>query len=379
MYLRRLRLRDFRNYEHLDISFSSGITILHGPNGAGKTNLLEAIRLAASGEALRAQEGQEMIRLGQAFGFVAGEFVGNGRDLRLEVALARTGQRRVKVDGAAKRRVDLIGLAPVVHFSADDIVVVKGEPAARRRLIDTELSAISRRYYFHLGRYRRALEQRNRLLKDVRAGRGRRGSLAPWDRALARYGAPLMVDRHEFITALGPEASAAHRVMTGGEGGFVVEYRPSVACLEAQSIGATGEDRTRLVENIAKEIEAAVREETGADVGRGTTGLGPHRDDVELRLRGQPARGFASQGEQRSCAVAIRLGLARVVGRVTGESPALLLDDVLSELDARYREGVFAACEGAEQVVITCCDVNDIPAEARVNGTTLEVSDGRLI
>lgn len=379
MYLRRLRLRDFRNYDDLDASLPSGTVILHGPNGAGKTNLLEAICLVASGESLRAHEGSEMIRLGQAFGFVSGDFVREDRDMRLEVALARTGQRRVKVDGATKRRTDLIGQAPLIHFSADDIGVVKGEPAARRRLIDTELSAISRGYYFHLGRYRRALDQRNRLLKDVRAGRGHRGSLTPWERALARYGAHVMLERLEFIACLGPEASSAHAVLTGGTRDLVVQYRPSVACLDAQSVGAGGEERTRLVENIASEVESALRDQQGADVHRGVTGMGPHRDDVELLLRGQSARGFASQGEQRSCAVAIRMGLAAVVARVTGERPLLLLDDVLSELDARYRLGVFAACEGAEQVVVTCCDVDDIPAEARVNGTTREVRDGRLV
>jgi DNA replication and repair protein RecF len=378
MYLRHLELRDFRNYGHVSAEFGRGHVVLHGPNGAGKTNLLEAICVAASGTSPRARTTEELVHWGCEYGFVGGGFVRAENGVQLEVGLA-PGQRQIKVNGAVKRRADLIGVAPVVYFCADDIGVVKGEPGVRRRLVDTELSAVSRSYYFQLTRYRRAIEQRNRVLKDLRARRGRQDALGPWDRAAARYGAGLILARREFLALLGPEVSQAHSTLTGGKQSFVMEYRPSVELRNEQTRGSGGKDRPALVEELAKVLAEMFGRERGADIAQGATGRGPHREDVELLLGGQQVRAFGSQGEQRVCALAIRMGLATVVEQMTGERPVLLLDDVLSELDARHRAGVFAACGQVDQVIITCCDAEDIPAEAGEWAQSYEVRDGRLV
>jgi DNA replication and repair protein RecF len=379
MYLRRLELRDFRNWACLDLTLPEGMVIFHGANGAGKTNLLESVCLAAAGDSPRAHESQEMIRLGEDVAFVRTDFHGTEHRPRLEVGLARSGQKQLKINGAPKRRSDLIGLAPVVYFSADDIAIIKGEPGARRRLLDIEISAISQSYYFEMNRYRRSAEQRNRLLKDIRAGRARPDSLDPWDRSLAKHGAAVTLKRHEFISALAPESATAHGLLTGHASDFSVAYRPSVGPLELQGTGTHVEDSSSLVENNAIHLEARLREERGSDILRGSTGSGPHRDDIEVLLRGEPVRLFGSQGEQRTCAVALRIGLTSVVRAATGDRPVLLLDDVLSELDARYRAGVFAACGQAQQVIITCCDPADIPSQARESAASFEVRDGRLV
>jgi DNA replication and repair protein RecF len=379
MYVRSLEVRDFRNYQRLEVEFAPGMVVIHGPNGVGKTNLLESICLAASGESPRAREIQETIRCGREYAFVRAELRGGGRELRLEVGLARSGQSQIKINGVVKRRVDLAGLAPVVYFSADDLGVIKGDAAARRQLLDRELSAVSRSYYHHLLRYRRSLEQRNRLLKELRAGRGRPDALGAWDRALARYGASLVLERTLFVSALAPQAARAHALLVGGTEEFVIRYRPSVACFRGQEPTAAREDRARMVGNMANRLEAVMREQREMDISRGATGSGPHRDDLELLLRGAPVRAFGSQGEQRACAVAIRLGLAALLGGLAGGSPVLLLDDVLSELDARYRAGVFRACAQAEQVVITCCDLADIPDGTRSAALVFEVRDGWLV
>jgi len=379
MYLHRLELRDFRNWSRLDLTLPEGMVIFHGPNGAGKTNLLESICLAAAGDSPRAHESQDMIRLAEEVAFVRADFHGLDRRPRLEIGLARSGQKQVKVNGAPKRRSDLIGLAPVVYFSADDIAVIKGEPSARRRFLDAEISAISQSYYFQLIRYRRSLEQRNRLLKDIRSGRARPSALDPWDRSLAKHGAAVIVKRRGFAADLAPEAAAAHDLLTGHARGLVVAYRPSIGPLDEQDSRAALEEPASLVGNIAIHLESVWREERQNDILRGATGAGPHRDDLEVLLRGEPVRLFGSQGEQRTCAVALRIGLASVVRSATGDRPVLLLDDVLSELDARYRAGVFAACAQAQQVIITCCDPADIPAQARESAASFEVRDGRLI
>jgi len=385
MFVRCVELRDFRNYRRAELGLGPGMVVVHGANGAGKTNLLEGIGLAAVGEAVRARDTEELIRGGEEYGFVGVRFGVREGEVKVEVGLARRGQgrggsrgRQFKIGGVVKRRAELIGLAPVVYFSADDIGVVRGEPSGRRRLMDLGLCAVSRQYYFHLGRYGKGLEQRNRLLKEVREGRQREAGLEGWDRALARYGARVMVEREEFIGALAAEAREAHGRIAGGGREFGMEYRPSVALASGQRGESGGKKPGELAEEVANHLVEAWRGGREADIAYGATLRGPHRDDVELTLEGQSVRVFASQGEQRTCALAMRMGLAARMREMTGEMPALLLDDVLSELDERHREGVFAAAGGAEQVIITCCDVEDVPEEARRSAEVVEIREGEV-
>ena len=296
----------------------------------------------------------------------------------METGLARNGTRQIKVNGVVRRRADLIGLAPVVYFSADDLSVIKGEPSARRRLIDRELSAISRTYYFHWQRYQRAIEQRNRLLKDLRARRRGADGLEPWDRSAARYGARVMLEREGFIHLLARESERAHALLTGGARRLSVEYLPTVGLPNEQEGGDWEKGRDAFAEELARRLMAALRARRERDIAQGVTGCGPHRDDLGLRLGEQALREFGSQGEQRACAVSIRIGLASAVERITGARPVVLLDDVLSELDARYREGVFAASQEASQVIVTSCDLADIPPAVRGESQIFEVLDGRF-
>ena len=379
MQLQHLTLQNFRNYARGDVRLRSQTVVFHGANGAGKTSLLEAICLAATGYSPRAREMGEMVRTGGDHAFVRAHFRrAEGAEATLETGLARNGTRQIKVNGVVRRRADLIGVAPVVYFSADDLGVIKGEPSARRRLIDRELSAISRTYYFHWQRYQRAIEQRNRLLKDLRARRRGGDGLEPWDRSAARYGARVMLERHAFIQLLARESERAHAVLTGGARRLFVEYLPAVALPNGQSGGDWEKDRDALAEELTSSLTAALRARREGDIAQGVTGCGPHRDDLGLRLGEQALREFGSQGEQRACAASIRIGLASTVEHITGASPVVLLDDVLSELDARYREGVFAASQQAEQVIVTSCDLADIPAGVRGESQIFEVVDGRV-
>jgi DNA replication and repair protein RecF len=378
MYLAHLELRDFRNYRQMALSLPAGVVVLHGPNGAGKTNLLEAVAVAATGDSPRARTTGELVRNGGDYGFVRADFSESERNARIEMGLAKTGQRRIKIEGVVRRRADLIGVAPVVLFWVEDMETVRGEPSGRRRLVDRELSAVRRPYYEHLSRYRRALEQRNRLLKSVREGRAPAASLDPWDRAAARHGARVMLERSEFISSLAPEAERAQETLTAGKRRLGVEYRPSVAMPSGQSEGGDGKEMAARVEEIAGNLTRSLIEQRSGDIRYGTTVCGPHRDDIELTLDGQPIRVFGSQGEQRSCALAMRLGLAAVVRRLTGQAPLLLLDDVLSELDERHRRGVFEAC-AAEQAIVTCCDLEDVPAKVRQTGAVLGIHEGNVV
>ncbi len=378
MQLAQLELRDFRNYERLSLSLPAGVAVLHGQNGSGKTNLLEAVCVATSGDSPRARAAEEMVRGGAEHAFIRAHLAAGGRNTRIEIGLARTGHRQLKIDGVGRRREALIGLAPTVLFWAEDIDMVRGEPAGRRRLVDRELSLINGIYAHHLTRYRRALEQRNRLLKQIKEGREGASTLGPWDRALARHGAMAMVERRAFVRALAPEAAEAHSVLAGPDRPLTVEYCPSVDTGTEQEAAAREEDREALAEVTATRLLEALEGRRQVDVAAGITTCGPHRDDIRLLLGGMAVRAFGSQGEQRTCAIAIRMGLAAVARAMTGEAPLVLLDDVLSELDQRHREGVFAACRQSDQVIITCCDYEDIPIEVRASATCFEVMMGTV-
>jgi DNA replication and repair protein RecF len=377
MQLTHLDLIAFRNYERLALDFAPGMVVLHGANGAGKTSLLEAVCLAAFGDSPRAGTLAEMVRTGAEHAFVRCEGMAE-YPFKIEMGIARTGQRQLKIDGAAKRRADLIGLAPVVMFWADDLEVVRGEPSGRRRLLDLELGAISRTYYFHLTRYRRALEQRNKLLKLIREHRERPEALEPWDRALARHGSHLMVERRRLVEALAPPAAAAHTRLTGADRPFGLSYQPSVTATAAQPELDLDKEAGQDLEVTAAAMEAALLEQRKQDILAGITTSGPHRDDLLLLLDGQPVRVYGSQGEVRSCAIALRLGLAEVVRGLVGQRPLLLLDDVLSELDERHRRGVFEACGEADQVIVTCCDYADLPELVRKTAALHEVRNGTI-
>ncbi len=378
MYLTRLELREFRSYERLAIELPVGTVVLHGPNGAGKTNLLEGICVIAAGDSPRARTIGELVRIGSDYGFARAGLIREERPRRIEVGLAARGQRRIRIDGAARRRADLIGMAPVVLFWAADIEVLRGEPSGRRRMLDRELCAVRQSYDYHLSRYRRAVEQRNNLLKALERGRRAEEALAPWESAAARHGARVMLDRSRFLSSLAPHAERAHAILTGGQRGFSVAYAPSVAMPDAQSGTPDGKDDAPAVEEVVRALADALKERRSLDRRQGVTTVGPHRDDIELSLDGRPVRAFASQGEQRSCAVAMRMGFAGVVRRMTDEAPVLLLDDVLSELDERHRRGVFAACK-AEQVIVTCCDEQDVPSDVLGSSAVFALEEGRVV
>ena len=377
MYLQHLDATEYRNYESLSLDLPGGIVVLHGDNGTGKSSFLEAVCLAATGDSPRARTTAEMIRGEGEYGFVRGQFSGPEQSTKVEIGLARSGARQIRVDGVLRRRTDLIGRAPVVLFWVEDIEMVRGEPSSRRRLINRELSAVSKSYDYHLRRYRRALEQRNRLLKLARDRRAKAEALDPWDRAAARHGAHIMAERALFVAALAPEAQRAHNVVTQGRKELAVSYRPTVGSLNGQTSLAREKKDAALVEDTTGLLLRALQTDRARDLRSGVTNSGPHRDDVELLLDGHSVKAFGSQGEQRSCAVALRLASAAVLREMTGQRAVLLLDDVLSELDERHRQGVFEACE-ADQVIITCCDQQDIPRQARASGTVFSVTQGRI-
>jgi DNA replication and repair protein RecF len=370
MYVSELRLVDFRNYPRLEQSLAGGLTLLVGDNAQGKTNLLEAICVAAVGSSPRTSTDAQLIRWDQPAAAVKLRVERRTRDpLSVEAQLRRGAGRAVRINGVPRRTADLVGQVGVVVFMTADLEIVKGEPAARRKFLDRELGALSRSYQWHLSRYRRVLEQRNEALRQLRTSRRSAAALESWDEQLARYGGHLVDKRRRFVDVLNGLAAAHYAAQAGPDHRLAIRYLP-------------GLDAARPVPDDAHQATAAIAEALAAgreeEIRRGITLAGPHRDDLGLEGDGVDLRMYGSQGEQRSTAIALKLGLRDLLERTLGEPPILLLDDVLSELDEQRRRGLLEATAGSDQAVLTGTDLSVVDPARRAEATILRVAAGQV-
>lgn len=332
MRLLRLELRNYRNYARLDFEPAPGLNLLLGANGQGKTNLLEAIALLALASSPRTQRISELVGPLAGEARLRGEVERKGRKAEILVSVqvaAEGGRRRISVDGQPRRALDLPGVCRVTLFWPEDLELIKGGPEQRRRLLNQVLVQTRPGYAHALSRYARVLEQRNSLLRQVAEGEQPASALDVWDFELARLGGELVEARRLAVEALAPLAARNHAPLSGGEALELEYLGPPVDLLEA--------------------LGKARRE----DLRRGVSTVGPHRDDLLILLEGKEARAYASQGQQRTAVVSLKLAEAEVVAGLTGEQPILLLDDVLSELDPVRRRALLGRLEGPGQVIVT--------------------------
>ncbi len=358
MRLQRLWLADFRNYSHLDIELPAGTSLFVGLNGEGKTNLLEAVYYLASMSSFRVKTADSMIRAGPdvAEAVVRGEVVVDQREILLEAALRSTGRSQFQVNRQRVRRRELLGLVPVSVFMPDDLVLLKGGPGERRQFVDDALGQIDPRLDAVRANLESILRQRNALLRQ---SGGQIDSeiavtLDVWDEKLADVGERLGEARRNLVANLEPKAAAAYQE---------IAVKSTSVSLSYESTWSPGE---------LGDVLGRARKE---DLRRGATTVGPHRDDVAIVLGGRPARTHASQGEQRSLALALRLAVHRELADATGQSPLLLLDDVFSELDPERSKGVLKALQ-SEQTLLTTAGA--LPSDINYNAR-FRVADGRII
>jgi len=368
MQVTSLALRDFRNYAQARLGFPAGVTLLLGENAQGKSNLIEALRLLSTGRSLRTANDAELIRTDAESAFLSSEWLtADGRAVEVELGMA-AGTRRYRVNGVVKARLaDWVGRVFTVLFSGDDLRIIQDPPGARRDFLDTELTALSRKYAVNLLHYRRAVEQRNRLLRSARAGVGA-ADLSAWDEQVAQYGGPLMHARSEFIQRLNAAAPDQFERLTSATMRLVIEYAPA---LGDELLPATAAE-------VTERLRALLPDALPDQIARGATLAGPHRDDLRFLLDGRDLRAFGSRGEQRAALVAVRVNLAAVIAGVAGETPVLLLDDVFSELDADRREALGHALGDAEQVIVTATDEATVPAALLSAAARVRVRAGTL-
>ncbi len=369
MHLRQLSLTNYRNYAKQDLTLEASPILLLGENAQGKTNLLEAVFLLATGRSERVSGDADLIAWGvreemQPYARVAGRAIRASGEVAVEVLVSgREGAhgglvalKRFKLNGVAKRASDVIGAITAVLFTTDDMDLIRGAPSGRRRYLDVMLSQADRPYLRALQRYTKVVTQRNALLKRIQDGSSRDDELTYWDDELARDGAVLLATRARAVEALSDSAAESHARLSGERESFALAYEPRFAEGWAPSRIAVAAP-----EDIAGALLEKLQATHGRDVAAGVTLTGPHRDDMRMTLGGEPAAAFASRGQQRTAALAMRLAEARLLRDRSGEQPVLLLDDVLSELDESRRGSVLAALE-ADQVMITSPDPDRFPA-----------------
>jgi DNA replication and repair protein RecF len=374
VFLANVSLFDFRNYNELDLALERSATVFFGGNAQGKTNLLEAVALTALTRSPRTQQAGELVRFGQPTARVTcGVHSETSRDeLEVRIAITPSGDgsrasRRFTVNGIQRRSSDMIGCLRVVLFWPDDLQLVKGSGDGRRRFLNTLLSQIDGRHASELSRYGHLLEQRNALLRAIREGRQPFNGLDYWTAALAASGAAIMVERQRRLLELQPIAAAFHRELSDDRERLELRYRPAGA-----RIGEAPEDL------VVEQLKAAMREARDEEVARGQTVVGPQRDDVEVWLDDHEARLYASQGQQRSAVLSLKLAELHYLAEVTGEQPVLLLDDVMSELDPARRERLLAALEPGPQALITAADLNDLPKSILERAAVFRVERGAV-
>ena len=344
MHITGLKLHNFRNYRDLERSFEPGLTVFTGLNGAGKTNVLEAIFLCALGRSHRTTRDTELIRMGEMEGMVLLNLATRAGSRSIREELISGERKRVFLDGApVSRSGELMGCLNVVMFSPEDLVLVKGGPAERRRFMDMEISQLRPAYYYDLQQYNQALKQRNNLLKEGIETAG--DMLELWDEQISRLGARIETARSDFCRDLKELAGELHDHMSNGKEELRVEYEPNVPCGDESYIRESIADA--LVGNLEK------------DLLRGFTSVGPHRDDLMLELNGTDVRTYGSQGQQRTTALSLKLSEIALIERLKQEKPVLLLDDVFSELDEQRRGLLLSAIEDC-QGFITCTDLGEL-------------------
>ena len=372
MYVRRLELRDFRSYEHVELRFEPGTSVLIGPNGVGKTNLVEALGYVATLSSHRVALDAPLVRAGAAAAIVRSEIVHAGRELLVELEINPGRANRARLNRSPVRRPrDVLGALRLVLFAPEDLELVRGDPAERRRYLDDLLVARLPRYAGVRADYERVLKQRNALLRTAYLARkaGAKGgdlsTLAVWDTHLARHGAELIAGRLELVSALAPHVTKAYDAVAAGRGSASIAYRSTLDLDEPTT------DRAAL----EAALLAALARVRSAEEERGVTLVGPHRDDLTLTLNGLPAKGYASHGESWSLALALRLAAYDLL-RAEGIEPVLVLDDVFAELDSGRRERLADLVGGASQLLITCAVPNDVPPSLR--GARFEIRDGQV-
>lgn len=338
MVIKSLELSNFRNYALLDIHFDAGTNILYGDNAQGKTNILEAIFLCATTKSHKGSKDRDIVNFGEEEAHIRAVLEKKEDEIRIDMHLRKNKTKGIAIDGVKiKRASQLLGIMNVVFFSPEDLSIIKNGPAERRHFVDMELCQLDAMYLYNLNQYNKIVNQRNKLLKDLYQNTALRGTLEIWDTQLVSFGKNIIERRIEFVEQLNEIITGIHRNLSGGKETLKIHYEPHVK---------------------ADEFEKALRINQERDIRMKQSTVGPHRDDFAFISNEIDIRRFGSQGQQRTAALSLKLSEIELVKKMTKDTPVLLLDDVLSELDSG-RQNYLLSSIGSIQTIITCTGLDE--------------------
>ena len=344
MIIKSLELSDFRNYESLSVHFDKGVNILYGDNAQGKTNILEAIYVSATTKSHKSSKDKDIINFDKEEAHIRTYLEKDEIETRVDMHLRKNKTKGIAIDGVKiKKAAELLGLLNVVFFSPEDLSIIKNGPSERRRFIDMELCQLDNFYLYNLNNYNKIVNQRNKLLKDLYYNPSLKDTLSIWDSQLVSFGSKIIERRIQFIEQINIIINDIHSNLSGGKEFLRIEYEPDT-----------------LIDIYEEELNKSQEK----DIKLKQTTVGPHRDDISFMVKRKDEekeidiRKYGSQGQQRTAALSLKLSEIELVRKVTKDTPVLLLDDVLSELDSN-RQNYLLNSIGDIQTIITCTGLDE--------------------
>jgi DNA replication and repair protein RecF len=398
MWLKRLALTNFRSYVRLGLELPPGVVVFHGANGQGKTNLLEAVYVLATTKSTRAGGDRELLSwqaLSEptAFARVAASIGRADGEVHVDVLLRAEGDgeatngsgptisKQIRVGGLPRRAVEYVGTVNAVLFSPEDVALVGGPPAGRRRYLDITVSQVNPRYLRALQRYNKVLAQRNHLLRQVRDRRQPMALLEPWDTELATSGSYLIAERERLLSGLNARLPDLYRSLSGGRGRLEVAYRSTLATSRPAPpvpVGSHEPPPPLPSPALQERFQACLLAGRDRELAQGVSLVGPHRDDLDFLVDGIQQGVYGSRGQQRLSVLALKLAEVEFMRTETGEDPLLLLDDVLSELDPAKQRFVLQTIHDDGQTLLTATDLGGFDPAFLARARVYRVEDGTV-
>lgn len=357
MVIKSIELADYRNYESLTMQFDRGTNILYGDNAQGKTNILEAIFVAATTKSHRGSKDREIIHFDKEEAHIRTYLEKEGVETRIDMHLRKSKSKGIAIDGQKiKKAADLLGLCNVVFFSPEDLGIIKNGPSERRRFVDMELCQLDSFYLYNLNHFNKIVNQRNKLLKDMYMNADLKETLSIWDMQLVSFGRKIIERRKLFVEQLNEIIYEIHKKLSGDKEELLIKYEPDVEIEEFENKLRLNQDR---------------------DIKSKMTSVGPHRDDFSFYVGNVDIRKYGSQGQQRTAALSLKLSEIELVKKIAKDTPVLLLDDVLSELDSN-RQNYLLNSIGDIQTIITCTGLEEFVNNRFEINKVFQVSDGSV-
>ena len=378
MFLKKIKLINFRNYDTCEVDFSGKKVVLVGKNAQGKTNLLESIYFLATLSSFRAGHDSEMIKHGTDTAFLGVELIKSDTNIELSVVINPPKQKLIKVNGLKKTSyAQYLGHLVVVNFGVSDLLLLRGNPSDRRKWLDDAIGQVYPAYKDRLKKYEKIKTQRNNLLKELkgnfRLDESQETALSVWDDQLSVSGSNIIHLRQKYLKEIQSIANLKHKNISLEQEDLVIEYNSTVS-----GNFNTRQDEILLPEKILETFQETIKEKRGEELARAQTVVGPHRDDVSFYINGIESKSFASQGQQRTIVLALKLSELDFVQNIIGESPVLLLDDVLAELDKTRQNYLLDAIKDETQTIITTTDISGFKEKFLEDMVIYNIESGKV-